>query len=76
MMEGSGAERDAKKRGAWKTALAEFSKYQTEFHAMSNAAKNASLYVDFEDGAFVAPVDRISPEMVADIADRNERFLA
>jgi AbiV family abortive infection protein len=75
MMEGSGAERDARKRGDWKTALAEFSKYQTEFHATSNVAKNAPLYVDFEGGTFVAPVDRISPEMVADIADRNEGFL-
>lgn len=75
MMEGSAAETAAKERGDWKTALAEFGKYQTEFHDTSNAAKNASLYVDFQDDAFVAPVDRISPEMVADIADRNETFL-
>jgi AbiV family abortive infection protein len=75
MMEGSSTERDARKREDWKTALAEFTAYQTKFHASSNAAKNASLYVDFEDGAFVSPVDRISPEMVENIADRNEHFL-
>jgi AbiV family abortive infection protein len=75
MLEGSAAETAAKKRGDWKTALTEFKKLQTEFHANSNAAKNASLYVDFENGTFVAPFDRISPQMVAEIADRNETFL-
>ena len=75
MMEGSSTETAAKERGDWKTALAEFRKYQTEFPVTSNAVKNASLYVDLQGGAFIAPVDRIGPEMVADIADRNEMFL-
>jgi AbiV family abortive infection protein len=75
MLKGSAAETAAKQRGDWKTALAEFKKLQATFHENSNEAKNASLYVNFENGIFIAPIDRISPQMVAEIADRNEEFL-
>ena len=75
MLKGSQAEEDAKKRGDWKTALKEFERLQKEFHEKSNNAKNASLYVDWEDGEFVAPRDRISAEMLTEIISRNETFL-
>lgn len=75
MLEGSQAEKDAKERGDWKAAYEEFKKLQDEFHDKSNDAKNASLYVDWKDGGFVAPRDRITREMLAEIIDRNETFL-
>jgi hypothetical protein len=55
--------------------LEAFKKLQTEFHEKSNDAKNASLYVDFEDGKFIAPVERITKDMLAETAVRNETFL-
>jgi AbiV family abortive infection protein len=58
MLEGSEAEKDAKSRGDWEAALAAFKQTQDEFHATSNQAKNASLYVDWVDGEFVAPSQR------------------
>lgn len=69
-------EREAIRRGDWKAALDAFKKRQGEFHATSNDAKNASLYVDLRDGQFVAPIDRITREMLDEIADRNESFLS
>jgi AbiV family abortive infection protein len=75
MLEGSEAEKDAKERGDWKTALEEFKKLQVEFHKKSNNAKNASLYVDWHDGEFVAPRERINAEMLTEIIGRNETFL-
>lgn len=75
MLKGSQAEEDAKKRGDWKAALKEFKKLQEEFHEKSNSAKNASLYVDWKDGEFVAPRERISAEMLTEITGRNETFL-
>jgi len=75
MLEGSQAEKDAKERGDWKTALEEFKRLQTEFHDKSNNAKNASLYVDWKDGEFSAPCERISAEMLTEITHRNETFL-
>jgi AbiV family abortive infection protein len=67
MLEGSQAEKDAKERDDWKTALEEFKKLQTEFHQASNDAKNSSLYVDWKDGEFVLPSEQISSEMLAEI---------
>jgi AbiV family abortive infection protein len=75
MLDGSPEEEAAKERGDWKAAAAEFKKLQDEFHQKSNDAKNASLYVDFNDGKFVAPVERITEEMLAGTATQNERFL-
>jgi AbiV family abortive infection protein len=75
MLEGSAEEAAAKERGDWEAANAEFKNVQADFHNKSNTAKNASLYVDFEDGRFVAPVDRITAEMLAETAGRNETFL-
>jgi AbiV family abortive infection protein len=75
MLKGSQAEEDAKKRGDWNTALEEFKRLQVEFHEKSNNAKNASLYVDWKDGEFIAPRERISVEMLTEIIGRNETFL-
>jgi AbiV family abortive infection protein len=75
MLEGSKAEKDAKARGDWETAREEFKNLQTEFHEASNDAKNASLYVDWEDGEFVSPSEQITPEMLAQIIERNQTFL-
>lgn len=75
MLEGSDAEKEAKARGDWEAARGEFKKLQNEFHEQSNDAKNASLYVDWEDGKFVSPSEKITKEMVAQISERNETFL-
>ena len=75
MLEGSKAEKDAKARGDWKAAREAFKQSQNEFHKISNVAKNASLYVDWVDGEFVAPRERITKEMLAEITERNAEFL-
>jgi AbiV family abortive infection protein len=75
MLEPSAEERDAQSRGDWKAALDAFKKTQAEFHSASNWAKNASLYVDWSDGKFVAPSERITKEMLVEIAARNAEFL-
>lgn len=75
MMDGSQAEKDAKARGDWESAREEFKKFQMEFHDASNDAKNASLYVDWGDGEFVSPSERITPKMLAQIIERNKTFL-
>jgi AbiV family abortive infection protein len=75
MLEGSPAEKEAKARGDWETAREEFRKLQMEFHEASNDAKNASLYVDWKGGEFVSPSDRITPDMLSQIIDRNQAFL-
>lgn len=75
MLEVSDEEAAARARGDWKAASDLFKQSQDQFHAASNQAKNASLYVDWVDGAFVAPRDRITAEMLADIGERNAKFL-
>ncbi|MDB5577515.1 MAG: hypothetical protein JWR80_2691 [Bradyrhizobium sp.] len=75
MLEGSTAEAEAKARGDWTAASVAFKQTQEEFHQSSNWAKNASLYVDWVDGAFVAPGDRITSEMLAETEARNRTFL-
>jgi AbiV family abortive infection protein len=75
MLKASGEEQAAKGRGDWKAALEAFNNLQAEFHQKSNDAKNASLYVDFKDGKFIGPVERITDAMLAEIAARNEAFL-
>jgi hypothetical protein len=49
---------------------------QDEFHRASNEAKNASLYVDMVEGKFLAPRERITGEMVAEIKGLNATFLS
>ncbi|MFK4489993.1 AbiV family abortive infection protein [Bradyrhizobium sp. USDA 336] len=75
MLKGSEAETDAKARGDWEAAMEAFRQTQNEFHETSNRAKNASLYVDWVDGEFAAPSERITNEMLAEITERNAEFL-
>jgi AbiV family abortive infection protein len=75
LLEGSLEEREAKDRGDWRVARDAFKRLQAKFHEESNEAKNASLYVDFNNGTFVAPSDRITEDMLADTAARNDEFL-
>ncbi len=75
MLKGSEAETDAKARGDWEAAVEAFRQTQDEFHETSNRAKNASLYVDWVDGEFAAPSERITKQMLAEITERNAEFL-
>lgn len=75
MLKSSAAETDAKARGDWEAAMEAFRQTQSEFHDTSNRAKNASLYVDWVDGEFLAPSERINNEMLAEIVERNAEFL-
>lgn len=68
-------EREAKEEKRWSDALDAFRAQQREFHRESNAAKNASLYVDLTDEGFVAPRARITESMVVEIRAENERYL-
>jgi len=75
MLEGSQSEKDAKARGDWEAAREEFKKLQMEFDKASNDAKNASLYVDWQNGEFVSPSEQITPEMLTQVIERNQTFL-
>jgi len=75
MLEQGHAEKEAIARGDWKAALEAFKQTQDEFHRASNQAKNGALYVDWADGEFVSPGERITDAMLADIRDRNATFL-
>jgi AbiV family abortive infection protein len=69
-------ENEARERGDLKGSIEAFNKLQAAFHQESNTAKNASLYVDFKDGTFVAPRERITEAMVTALAVKNSEFLA
>lgn len=75
MLDRSKAEEEAIARGDWKAAIEAFKQTQGKFHRASNDAKNASLYVDWAEGEFLAPSERITAEMLADIKQRNATFL-
>ena len=75
MLEGSQSEKDAKARGDWEAAREEFKKLQMEVDKASNDAKNASLYVDWQNGEFVSPSEQITPEMLTQVIERNQTFL-
>jgi AbiV family abortive infection protein len=68
-------EEEAQAAGDFDAAREAFKQIQVRFHANSNAAKNAALYVDWVEGAFVAPAERITAAMLAEIIDRNAEFL-
>ncbi len=75
MLDPNDEELHAQKRADWKGVIEAFSKHQEKFHLESNSVKNASLYVDFKDGKFVTPSERITLEMVSEISSKNEDFL-
>jgi AbiV family abortive infection protein len=75
-LEVSPEEKAAIDAGDLEGALKVFSAMKDRFHLKSNTAKNASLYVDFDDKLnFIAPKDCIKDEMVAEIAALNEQYL-
>ena len=66
---------EARSRGDWGAAGQAFRRSQDEFHARSNRDKNAALYVDWGADGFETPSERITQEMVSEIAKRNAEFL-
>lgn len=68
-------EREAKQDKRWSDALDAFKVQQRLFHRESNAAKNASLYVDITDEGFLTPKDQITESMVLEMRAENERYL-
>lgn len=75
MLEVAGEELAARERGDWDASMVAFRDTQESFHRSSNDAKNHSLYVDWNGDSFMSPAERISAEMLAEIAARNETFL-
>jgi len=71
----SSEERQAKERGDNKAAVEAFKKLQEQFHKDSNTTKNASIYVDYIDGRFVSPSERITEQLALEIAAVNLYFL-
>lgn len=71
----SDEETQARRHGDTKDSLKAFKDLQASFHQESNAAKNASLYVDYQEGKFATPGERITEEMVLRISAANSDFL-
>jgi len=68
-------EKLALEAGDTEAAIKAFRELQEKFHRNANTAKNDALYVDFKDGKFLAPNERITPEMAAETASLNEELL-
>ncbi|WP_426411192.1 AbiV family abortive infection protein [Bradyrhizobium ganzhouense] len=75
MLPHSETEEAAMKAGDVDASIRAFKERQAAFHRESNDAKNAALYVDLVDGAFVAPAERVTKSMVKAMARQNESFL-
>lgn len=75
MLPHSEIEKAAIKAGDVDASIKAFKATQAAFHKESNDAKNAALYVDLVDGAFVAPAERVTKSMVTRMAKQNEEFL-
>ncbi|WP_313426024.1 AbiV family abortive infection protein [Stenotrophomonas rhizophila] len=73
--EPTGEERSARENHDWEAAHAAFKKFQSDFHKNKNAIKNAGLYVDYVDGAFVAPVDTVTEATAFACMQLNADFL-
>lgn len=71
----SEAEKAAQENNDVKEGIEAFKKWQGEIHLFLNTAKNASMYVDFVDGEFVAPVERIDEQGALAIAAVNRYFM-
>ena len=69
------AEREARKSGEWDKARELFRAQQAAFHREVNDNKNASLYVDYVNGRFVAPSERISETLAVQTQQLNGFFL-
>jgi AbiV family abortive infection protein len=68
-------EMSARVRGDWKAAREAFKKCQIKFHAEANTIKNAGLYVDLQDGKFIAPVDEVDEPTAIAFQNLNGFFL-
>ncbi len=75
-LQGSAEEEAAKSSGDIDRSIEEFKQLQHEFHVKANTAKNASLYVDYQDNRFVAPDEQVETKDVENIRALNEEFLA
>lgn len=69
------AEREARKSGDPKRAIEIFKAQQATLHQWLNTNKNASLYVDYLDGKFVSPTERITEELSVQFQGLNAFFL-
>ena len=76
MLKRTAEEQAAISRGDREGAVAAFKYMQDRFQKTSNEAKNAGLYVDFKEGQFIAPTERITEVMVAETATLNRDFLS
>lgn len=52
-----------------------FKELQAKLHKIFNTNKNASLYVNFEEGKFSAPKEVITADLVDEMAVLNKYFL-
>jgi AbiV family abortive infection protein len=71
----SDEERAARDAKDWQSALAIFKRQKKDIHRLFNTGKNASLYVDFSNGAFSAPKDVVDLESAEAMAALNVYFL-
>jgi AbiV family abortive infection protein len=76
MAKASEAEIAANEANDKKAAIKAFRNYQREIHGFLNDNKNASMYVDFKDGKFVAPDDVVSEELALQIAAVSYYFMS
>ncbi len=70
------AEKEAQNRGDHKAASKIFGEQQKAIHESLNTDKNASLYVDFISGKFVAPSERITETLAVGMQALNGEQLA
>lgn len=70
------AERQARKSEEPKRAIEIFKAQQATLHHWLNTNKNASLYVDYLDGKFVSPTERITEELAVQFQGLNAFFLS
>lgn len=70
------AEAAARAANDSKAASAAFGASQREIHGFLNSAKNAAMYVDFQDGKFVSPDERIDEQGALAVAALSYYFMS
>lgn len=75
MLARSEEEKMASRKGDVPASLKAFEATQAAFHQESNDAKNAALYVDLVGDTFVSPAERVTKDMVQQMAQQNKEFL-
>jgi AbiV family abortive infection protein len=76
MAKASEAEMAARKANDNTAASEAFKNSQREIHGFLNAAKNASMYVDFKEGKFVSPDEVVSEKEALLIAGLSYYFMS